>query len=121
MKKLKFLTFALFAVLACVTFASCSDDDKDEPQNRSIVGTWIEHGEDDGEPYENTYIFSSDGSGVTKWGQHDGYEFTYTYTHPTLTIRWDYGELEVLTVEWKSNNKIRLFNNDGEDFVIDRI
>ena len=40
-KKLKFLAFALFAVLACVSFASCSDDDKDEPNgNNSIVGKW---------------------------------------------------------------------------------
>ena len=33
MKKFKFLAFALFAVLACVSFASCSDDDKDEAVN----------------------------------------------------------------------------------------
>lgn len=120
MKKLKFLTFALFAVLAYVSFVSCSDD-KDGPKNRSIVGTWVERGEDDGEPYENTYIFKEDGSGETKWGQYDSDEFSYTYTHPTLTIRWDYGEKETLTVEWKGNNKIRLFDNDGEDFVLDRI
>lgn len=31
MKKYKFLVSALFAVLACVNFASCSDDDKNEP------------------------------------------------------------------------------------------
>lgn len=39
MKKLKFLAFALFAVLACVNFASCSDDDKDNP-TADIIGTW---------------------------------------------------------------------------------
>lgn len=55
MKKFKFLAFALFAVLACVNFASCSDDDDDN----SIVGTWIEKGVDDGEAYENTYIFNA--------------------------------------------------------------
>lgn len=39
-KKLKFLAFALIAVLTCVGFASCGDDDKDEPTNNSIVGKW---------------------------------------------------------------------------------
>lgn len=43
MKKFKFLAFALFAVLTCVSFASCSDDDKDEPSSgyaNEILGTW---------------------------------------------------------------------------------
>lgn len=32
---------ALFAVLACVSFASCSDDDKDEAKpNEYIIGVW---------------------------------------------------------------------------------
>lgn len=49
MKKCKFLAFALFAVLTCVSFASCSDDDKDAPSSADIVGTWecvsgTEHG-----------------------------------------------------------------------------
>lgn len=39
MKRFKLLTLALVAVLACVSFASCSDDDKDEP-NGNIVGKW---------------------------------------------------------------------------------
>lgn len=43
MKKIKFLAFVLFAVLACVSFSSCSDDDKDEPSSgfsSEILGTW---------------------------------------------------------------------------------
>lgn len=41
MKNLKFLSMAFFAVLACVSFASCSDDDKDEAKpNEYIIGVW---------------------------------------------------------------------------------
>ena len=40
MKKLIFLAFAIIAAIACVGFASCSDDDKDEPQKtEDLIGS----------------------------------------------------------------------------------
>lgn len=40
MKRIKFLAFALVAMFVCVGFASCSDDDKDEPRNPAdLIGT----------------------------------------------------------------------------------
>lgn len=119
MKKLKFLAVALFSVLACVNFASCSDDD-DEISGNSIVGVWIEKGVDDGEAYENTYIFNEDGTGETLWNGNSGNSFDYVYTKSRLTIDWDYGEHEILSVEWKNKNTIRLYDNEGEDFIISR-
>ena len=54
MKKFQFLALSLFAVFACVSFASCSDDDKDEP-TADIVGTWeCITGEDHGAGYPRT-------------------------------------------------------------------
>lgn len=119
MKKLKFLAVALFTVLTCVNFASCSNDD-DEISDDSIVGKWIEKGVDDGEAYENTYIFNADGTGATLWNGENGDSFHYVYTKPVLTIKWNYGETEILSVEWKNKNTIRLYDNDGEDFTISR-
>lgn len=116
MKKFKFLAFALFAVLACVNFASCSDDDDDN----SIVGTWIEKGVDDGEAYENTYIFNADGTGATLWNGENGDSFHYVYTKPMLTIEWNYGETEILSVEWINKSTIRLYDGKGEDYTISR-
>lgn len=51
----------LFAVLACVSFASCSDDDKDEPKpTESIIGVW-ELVSDTGNSLDfNTIEFKSD-------------------------------------------------------------
>lgn len=43
MKKFKFQTFLLAAMFMCLGFASCSDDDKDEPDSEDvteIIGTW---------------------------------------------------------------------------------
>lgn len=52
MKKFQFLALSLFAVFVCVSFASCSDDDKDEP-TADIVGTWeCITGEDHGAGYD---------------------------------------------------------------------
>lgn len=119
MKKLKFLAVALFTVLTCVNFASCSDDD-DEISGNSIVGVWIEKGVDDGEAYENTYIFNEDGSGSVQWNGNYDESFSYVYTAPRLTIDWDYGEHEILSVEWINKNTIHLYDNDGEDFTLSR-
>ncbi len=67
MKKLKFLTFALFAVLACVSFASCSDDDKDEPKNdNAIIGVWELVSDTGGNLEFNSIEFKADKTAVIK-------------------------------------------------------
>ena len=70
--KLKHLQ-SLVAVALCVimglAFASCSDDD-DEPDNSSIVGTWLlSQQESDGEYWYCQYNFKSNGTFEVKdWG-----------------------------------------------------
>ena len=115
MKKLKFLAFALFTVLACVNLASCSDDDEGEPQDANLVGTWIASGvdEEDGERFESTVIFNEDGTGSQLWyGEDEDEDFRYTYDSTTLTIHWEYGETDVYTVNWKNRNKFTV-GSDG--------
>ena len=40
MKKLSFIFVALFTVLTSMSFVSCNNDDKDEPESNSIIGKW---------------------------------------------------------------------------------
>lgn len=82
MKKFKFLAFALFAVLACVNFASCSDDD-DEPAGDEltsiIVGVWAQDGDND------IFVVNANGTGVVYDSpelyeqKKDGASLTWTY------------------------------------------
>lgn len=113
MLRLRSLVAVMICVLWGTMFTACSDDD-DDSSDHNIVGTWIERQDDDGDVQEYTYVFNADGTGSA----YDE-EFTYKYTHPTLTLKW-YGETEILTVEWKNKNKIRLYDNDGEDFILTR-
>ena len=48
MKILKLLAILWVAVMMSVSFASCSDDDKDEQEDSLLVGTWLDgiEGED---------------------------------------------------------------------------
>ena len=53
MKTFRFIGMALFAVLMCVNFASCSGSDDDPTEenvtdlNKIIIGTWVQDGDDD--------------------------------------------------------------------------
>lgn len=102
MRKFKFLAFALFAVLACVSFVSCSDDD-DKPANNSIVGTWFDERvyEDCTVVYEEA-TFKKDGTMTSYWRETcDGVVDIetnvgrYRLIGDELTLWWDNpGEVE---------------------------
>jgi len=113
MLRLRSLVAVMICVLLGTMFTACSDDD-DEPADHNIVGTWVERVEDEGDVMEYIFVFNADGTGSAY-----GEDFTYQYKHPTLTIKW-YGETELLTVEWKNNNQIRLYSNDGENYYLIR-
>lgn len=88
MKRLKFLAFAFFAVLACVSFASCSDDDKDEPQNEvSIIGLWNVDGENE------AYEFQKNGRGIfydnlSNMSNVECFDYTYNASAGTIVMKW---------------------------------
>lgn len=67
MKTFRMIGMALFAVLMCVNFTSCSSEDEDEveiPEDFSIIGTWkmIE-----GDMDSWTITFLEDGTGYERW------------------------------------------------------
>lgn len=88
MKKLKFLVFALFTVLACVSFVSCGDDDKDEPTNEiSIIGLWNVDGEDE------AYEFQNNGRGIfyddlSDMSNVECFDYTYDASAGTIVMKW---------------------------------
>lgn len=62
MKILKLLAILWVAVMMSVSFASCSDDDKDEQEDSLLVGTWLDGIE--GEDEAQMVTFEKDGSFV---------------------------------------------------------
>ena len=41
MKTFRFIGMALLAIVMCVNFASCSDDEEEQGETYSIEGTWL--------------------------------------------------------------------------------
>lgn len=62
MKKFKFLAFTLITVLTCVGFASCSDDDKDEPSAFDNSSWQVISSDDDSFSVGTTMTFKSNGN-----------------------------------------------------------
>lgn len=88
MKKLKFLFLTLFAVFACVSFASCSDDDKNEPQDEvSIIGLWKVDGENE------AFELQKNGRGIFYYNLSDMsivecFDYTYDASAGTIVVKW---------------------------------
>ncbi len=122
MKRLKFLAFALFAVLACVSFASCSDDDKDEPQNEvSIIGLWNVDGENE------AYEFQKNGRGIfydnlSNMSNVECFDYTYNASAGTIVMKWhkDTGKpnWDGSIVE-TMNGTVRVLSNDKVIVTVD--
>lgn len=87
MKKLKFLAFALFTVFACVSFASCSDDDKDEPEmpSPSVQKRLVKFSINAGS-YEITYDSQGRIVAVVYYGYDGQTDRTTTYTYSSSQI-----------------------------------
>ncbi len=89
MKKFYFFLTVMLLALVSVGVTSCGDD-KDEPVNSDIVGTWQVKGiDEDGEAYENLVQFTKNG----KWHSVDiYYEFDETdvdVEHGTYSVSGD--------------------------------
>lgn len=100
---LKNLAFAFIAVLTCVSFSSCNDDNKDElTPDKFLIGIWTESW------YEDIIEIKSDGSGYYAESLDDTEvaPFYWTYKNDMLTCVKDSGETEEAKLINKSENKI---------------
>ena len=120
MKTFRMIGMALFAVLMCVNFTSCSSDDDDETQEEfSIVGTWkMIQGDMD----EWTIIFRENGTARDSWsdeGYSDEYELTYRFDSKTLILYTKVPGEDQLEWKVKINKKDEItiqytFINEGD-------
>ena len=77
---------ALFAILMCVNFTACNNDDEDGlGSSKRLVGTWITDviWTDD---IHWVYTFNADGTYTAKAGVYESVKGRYTYKHPILTV-----------------------------------
>lgn len=133
MSRIKYLALALLAVLLCVGFAACSDDDGSDGNN-SIVGLWKSEKTHDGGGYYG-YEFWSDGRGVyyDDWedqGNVECFDYTFDATTGELTMKWHADttkenwnspvtETSSCTVTILSNDRVRVVEQGGyTDFLV---
>ncbi|WP_294619787.1 lipocalin family protein [uncultured Bacteroides sp.] len=97
MKTLRLIGMALIAVVMCVNFAACSDDDEDESGNAaSLIGTWkiVKTVYDDGEITEHDYPYWVIDSSTIYYTDEVGEEKSdyckYTYDAEKKVIRLTY-------------------------------
>ena len=98
--KLKIFAFVLIAVLTCVSFSSCSDDDKNE---HFLIGIWVESW------YDDIIELKTNGSGYyAEWiDDTEVAPFDWTYKNDMLTIIREDNEIEEARLVNQSENKIQ--------------
>lgn len=128
----RLLLFTALFVLACVSFVSCSDDDKDEPQNEvSIIGLWNGDGKD------QAYEFQKNGRGIfydnlSNMSDVECFDYTYNASAGTIVMKWhkDTGKpnwdspiVETWngTVRVLSNDKVIVTGYDGYTMILTRL
>ncbi|MBQ7819667.1 MAG: lipocalin family protein [Bacteroidales bacterium] len=113
MKSLKFLFVALALLIVAPTFTSCKDDEKNEPGNSSLVGTWgyTESNPSNNSYHEETITFSADGTFVwchidiwNDFSDSDCSSGRYLLNGSIITILWNDKEPEVCPVTFISEN-----------------
>ena len=92
---------ALFAVLMCVNFASCSSDDEEEQEVASIVGIWKFTSNNDG---NGTLTFKNNGTLIWDGDEESGSNYTYTLKGNELKIVWDGDDYTLGTFTIYGNN-----------------
>ena len=110
---LQSLVAVALCVIMAIAFTSCSDDD-DEPENNSIVGTWLlSLPESDGEYWYCQYAFKTDGSfDVKDWStpskEPSSYEAsgTWSVSNDMLTLKFTDEDPETYRFSLEGNKLI---------------
>ncbi|TGX98520.1 hypothetical protein [Bacteroides muris (ex Afrizal et al. 2022)] len=85
MKTLRFIGMALIAVIMCVNFVACSDDD-DEETNATIEGTWKYTSSFDEDMRSGSFTFKSNGGLIWYHGEESSSNCSYTLNGSNLKI-----------------------------------
>ena len=79
----------------------------------ALYGTWLERDSD----WDNTFIFNTDGTGVLISGPE--YPFKYTVSGDVLTLNYDDGDMEELTVS-VSGDLLTMVDMYGNELLLDK-
>lgn len=119
MKAIKHLLWMLIALSLSVCFASCGDDDEDEPQGMSIVGTWKSDNHYWGG--SDTYVFHDNGtynwsySGSADWFERES--GTYTFNGVTLTTSSNKGITNAYVIVGMNETSFVMMDEDGDKYT----
>ena len=127
LKKVWLLSILCVTILSCLTFTSCSDDDKDEPivpgTQASIIGIWrVEY--PDG---HWMLTFEKDGTFINQgYSEEDGFgktTGTYTLNEDIIKIvyfdeedkSYEYIEAKIITL---TSDKLILLFDEADDYEV---
>ena len=121
MKTLRMFGMALLAVLMCVNFVSCSNDDDEESAEtyaELIIGTWILVDED----YSGSLTFRTDGTGTaTEDSWSDPFTWKLSDSTITFTMPNEDGTNDVwdVTIKELTDTKLVLSSYDDGEYWTD--
>ena len=119
MKTFRLIGMALFAVLMCVNYASCSSDDDPTEESttdlsKTIIGVWVQDGDDDIMVikadntilwYGNEDYYKSGGEpgDIEKWEVKEEWVYFYQYDDNSWKLRKEMRPIEVKNnmISWK--------------------
>lgn len=119
---------AIIAVIMSVNFTACSDDDEDEKQSNTIIGTWKVTGDSDSDEEYNAigevYTFYSNGTVSVEYKGGSGvYNYKLNSDNTILSIDYEDGDgYEEMYLEITGNRmKWTYVNYKGEYLILERI
>ena len=120
---------AIVAVIMSVNFTACSDDDEDDKQSNTIIGTWEVTGDSDSDEEYNAigeiYTFYSNGTVLNEW-ENDFYTYNYKLNSDNTILSIDYEDgdgYEEMYLEITDNKLMKwtYVNYEGEYLILTRI
>ncbi len=120
---------AIVAVIMSVNFTACSDDDEDDKQSNTIIGTWEVTGDSDSDEEYNAigeiYTFYSNGTVLNEW-ENDFYTYNYKLNSDNTILSIDYEDgdgYEEMYLEITDNKLMKwtYVNYEGEYLILKRI
>ena len=127
MKKISFISMLLIIAIMGCGIMSCNDDDKENDNSTSIVGTWVDY--EYFYPSEDGYWFTFRSNGTGTYEEmKKTYDFTYKVKGNELVLSWPktaqrnqaYDEIYHFVI---TDGKLYLYATDtGElDFILSRV
>ena len=122
MKKISFISMLLIIAIMGCGIMSCNDDDKENDNSTSIVGTWVDY--EYFYPSEDGYWFTFRSNGTGTYEEmKKTYDFTYKVKGNVLVLSKEKGYDEIYHFVITDDDKLYLYATDtGElDFILSRV